>query len=160
MHPYLEEAVRASHLPYLLGCLTSLADSLPRTEAWEAGDSRLLLSPNYATCPGKGLPTEGLHTCGTRTQQAPHGYAWAWGPSASLRVPALATQGGDPPGRIWNLHSNGMTVLPKGRDSEARSREQLCGDRKVTHGNSTALGRPCHRARHGASTSPMALTTL
>lgn len=87
MHPYLEEAVRASHLPYLLGCLTSLADSLPRTEAWEAGDSRLLLSPNYATCPGKGLPTEGLHTCGTRTQQVPHGYAWAWGPSASLRVP-------------------------------------------------------------------------
>lgn len=83
------------------------------------------------------------------------------GPLASLRGPAPATRGGDPPPHGESGTSIQMgRVLPKGMDSEARGRRQLCGDRKVTRGSCTALGRPCHRAGCGASTSPVALTTL
>lgn len=146
MHPYLEEAVRASHLPYLLGRLTLLADSRLEWRPGRPGTS-VCSVPELRRATREVLPTAGLalgeHDPGRhltdvrgsgalgRPQGSCSGYSWR----------------GPPPGRIRNPHSNGTTVLPKGTGSEARSREQLCGDRKVTRCSSAALGRPCHLPR-------------
>lgn len=63
MHPYLGEAVRASHLPYLLRRLVLLVDPpLPAAPHWVAGPGGQGRSSACVTCPERCLHMEASHT--------------------------------------------------------------------------------------------------